>query len=94
MALITASARVRRDIPHEAGQWIEFRPLPLGEAESVNALGGLAGGVRMLQACILAWSYPEECTPENIALLDLDTGTWAIEVVGELSHIDAAAGEA
>lgn len=35
----------------------------------------------LLKAAIIAWTYPEEVTPENIDLLDDATAQWAVEQV-------------
>ena len=37
----------------------------------------------LLQECILAWSYPEKVTPENIADLDDETAIAVVAVLNE-----------
>jgi hypothetical protein len=68
MALVT-SQRIRKDIPHEPGEWIEFRPLKVAEAGGLTA--DADGGVVMLTRCIVGWSYDAPCDAENIATLDI-----------------------
>jgi len=90
MALVT-SQRIRKEIPHESGEWIEFRPLKVAEAGGLTA--DADGGVVMLTRCIVGWSYDAPCDAENIATLDIGTATWALGVISEVSHLSEAVGE-
>ncbi len=91
MALVTKSVE-RRAIPHEENQWMEFRTLSISDVDGM-AGDGFAAGINMLIKSVVGWSYPEPCTPENIAMLDITTATWAIGVVQEVNHIGEEQGE-
>lgn len=65
---------VRRiELEHEPGAWIEARsPSVAIMAQAHEAPSVL---IATLQACILAWSYEDPVTPENVAELDPETAT-------------------
>lgn len=109
--MLTGRIRKRVDIPHEPGEWMEFRMLSGKEFELaqerrlqrsialMRSLGGeLLDNVRgepadggdaendplaaldtdtLLYHGIVAWSYDEPVTRENIDLLDERTRVWA-----------------
>lgn len=87
MALVDKVAPVRKEIPHEPGQWMEFRPLTYSESV-LPVMEGLA-------AAISAWSYDEPVTVKTVDRLDLKTSNWAarqlIEFYEESSEGEASA---
>ena len=57
--------------------WFDVRPLRTGDIEQLGALGlEVKVTVEALAAVIVAWSYDEPVTIENVRLLDLDTFLW------------------
>ncbi len=77
MALIDPNQAVRVGIPHEPGEWMRLRPI---QAADIEALEDVQGQVRvsleLAAKLVLAWSYADPPTPENIRRLDLDTFLW------------------
>ncbi len=75
--MLTSKAVTRVQLPDEPGAWIEVR-LPsigiLSKADAASQIDGVsenyARSLYLMKACILAWSYPDEVTPENIEDLD------------------------
>lgn len=74
MALIDPKAIRRVEIPHETGAWVEIRPITArifanvqrdGKGESYSEIT-----LRLLNSCIVAWSYEAPVSPENIDNLD------------------------
>lgn len=80
MALISPQDVTRFPIPHEPGQWVELRPLTGRHFASIqrNAKEESPGEItlRLIAACLVAWSYDAEITPENIEALDYETFNW------------------
>lgn len=93
MALVDTSARIRHEIPHEPGEWMEFKPLTIADARTEGA-NSFDVGLRLLARSIAGWSYADECDEDNIMRLDIATANWAIECMREISHISASEGEA
>ena len=117
----------RREIPHESGQWIEFKLLSwkeFQEAEDVKtkktlsnvsgispeALASLANqasdndGSRktlgdpydvmtLVEKSIVAWSYEDEVTVDNIRLLDYKTVDWAFPEIIDINFRSELEGE-
>ena len=96
--MVNEGVKVRREIPHEPGEWMEFRPLTVQmtiESARNRADGDkLDAGLRSLVNGVVGWSYAEECVEANIRRLDIGTANWAMETVQEISHISALRGEA
>lgn len=82
MALIKDDQRVRLDIPHEAGEWIEIRPMRNSDTKIVTEAVDRPTMIQALfERLIIAWSYGEPVTPENIATLDISTTKWLDEQI-------------
>jgi hypothetical protein len=91
VALITNDSRTRLVPPHEPDSWFDIRPLRTGDLEVLGAVGSeVKVTVEALASVILAWSYPEEVTLENVRLLDLDTFLWLSTESLALSGIRSA----
>ena len=52
-----------------------------GKSLESFATPGKAETLAMLEAAIVAWSYPEEVTPENIANLDVEAATEVLDAL-------------
>lgn len=90
MALVSRLAAKRVEIPHEPGQWMEFKPPSWGVVKALKEDGG---GEGLLLAGITAWSYGPEVSEAMVADLDMRTLTWAVGEVMKLSGL-AKEGEA
>lgn len=84
MPLIKDETRVRLDIPHEPGEWIEIRPMRNGDLLHVELKDKVSATVLMFERLITGWSYEEPVTPENIRRLDIKTASW---LDGELTRV-------
>lgn len=89
MALIKDDTRVRLDIPHEPGEWIEIRPMRNSDLRTADLTDRRTALFSLMDTLIVAWSYPEPVTPENIAQLDVDTTRWLDEQIPAVSGIRA-----
>lgn len=90
MAIVKEEA-VRRVDVHDG--WVEVREtVTVGDVKKLTANRGLqelASGdssmmFELLTRFIVAWSYEDEVTPENIEALDWDAATSVMGVIGEL----------
>lgn len=91
MALITDDTRVRLNIPHEPGQWIEIRPMRNSDLEKIDVSDRVAMTLALFERVILAWSYPEPVTPQTIRQLDIDTTRWLDEEIPKASGLRSEA---
>ena len=84
MALISSHQRTRIPIPHEQGQWIEVRPLTVGDSAAVEPFakdGGIGFAYKLLSCILTDWSYDEPVSEEAIGRLDMETFQWLMESV-------------
>ncbi len=114
MALVSGGHRIRREIPHEPGEWMRFMPLTIDHAHRSDEVSNFEAGLQMLFASLKDWSYvypatttdehgnevphpeagqPVPCVEEHIRRLDIGTANWAMNVVQEISNLDAIEGE-
>lgn len=63
--------RKRVDLPHDPGEWVEVKK-PSYKA-IMEYQGSEFDSLVLIKSCIERWSYPEECTPENIEQLIPET---------------------
>lgn len=88
MALIKDDTKVRLDIPHEPGEWIDIRPTRNNDLLSINFdTDPFAGMMKLLDSVIKGWSYAEPVTPENVRMLDSVTTTWLSEELKKASGL-------
>jgi hypothetical protein len=73
--MITTNSVTRIELPHEPGQWIEARRPSIKDTLIAGKSGDheMDVALSLLQACVVAWSYGEAVTAENIAALDTET---------------------
>ena len=77
MALVDRSKVERRAIPHEPGEWMEFRQLSWEDWPDADKYKGKAATKATLLVAIAAWSYKEPVSEATIGRLDAATMTWA-----------------
>jgi len=68
---LTNKVEMTVELPHEPGEWIRIRqPSAFMLARSSEIESIAESTAVLLEQCILAWSYPEPVTRENIEELD------------------------
>ena len=82
MGLVSKTTPERIVVPHEPGQWFEFRPPSYGQWLAAIKQDNNVG---VLKSSITAWSYGGAVTDEAILDLDVKTTTWAVGVVMKLA---------
>lgn len=87
MALIPKDSRIRLDIPHEPGEWIEIHPLTVRTVLDVSDASekGANFGFELLRRSVMAWSYDGAVTEENLGNLDSETFTWLSRAINPAS---------
>ncbi|MCR4339641.1 MAG: hypothetical protein NUW01_07115 [Gemmatimonadaceae bacterium] len=83
MALVDKNKVHRRAIPHEEGEWMDFRAVPWEDWPETTQ--GKQATKAMLVACIAAWSYTEPVTEQTVGLLDPGTMAWASAEIVKLN---------
>lgn len=95
MLLTDDRASERLAIPHEPGEWMEFRSLTRAEWKRIKDLDDTALTDAATQQALVAWSYPAPITPESIGQLDMLTSNWLdLHVLRIVRGRPAAEGEA
>lgn len=88
MAVIDPNERVRLDIPHEPGEWVELRPLDAGVAMRVTRVlkedPYKTYGYELAREMLAGWSY---ATPLDVEKLDARTLRWLLEAVNDASDL-------
>lgn len=87
MALIAKDSRIRIEVPHEPGEWVEIHPLTVRTVLDASDASekGANFGFDLLRRTVVAWSYGEEVTEESLGRLDNQTFTWLSRAINPAS---------
>lgn len=88
MGLIDPRLVTRFPVPHEPGEWVELRRLSGGTLRRLARTSyAEADGMAMasLKKSIVAWSYSDTVTDEDIDALDNKTLIWLVGLSGSHS---------
>lgn len=78
--------------PNEPGEWVEFRHQRVGDVKSIPHTATLAEiTIAVIGKCIVAWSYPEPLTPENIDDQDEAWRDWIFKAIQDFTNIRSEA---
>lgn len=92
MALIDPTKHQRLEIPEEPGQWVEMRPVLVGDLRAVPVdASRVQHNVIILQRVIGAWSYAEPVNADSLDRLDADTYAWLVlqtNILGQRSDAE------
>ena len=61
------------ELPHEPGEWIKVRMPSAFMSARASEMSLTDGTLFLLEKCVLAWSYPDLLTRENLEELDNET---------------------
>jgi hypothetical protein len=98
MALCSMTTR-KLDIPNEAGEWVEIRPISNAALREVRADARAAVGgedsqdygleltQRLLRIAIVSWSYEPMPTDETIGDLDIAMTEWLARTLNEAAIV-------
>lgn len=84
MALIDPQQTVQIEIPHEPGEWVQFKPITIGDVIAVQKKYGGRGEMSaaeinvltMVECGIQEWSYQAPISEESVLRLDRITYNW------------------
>jgi len=89
MGIRTLGQVLRRDIPGEAGQWMEFQRLSTRQLSQrpdlstkrwseLSEAEQVALSLRWMEACVVGWSFEAPCAAESMGdLVEPMTAIWA-----------------
>lgn len=89
MALRSTTKPTHTEIPHEPGQWIEYRQLSADELEELQTgeFSSLGYTIHALTKMLTSWSYDGPVNRENIGDLDAQTIRWLDSNLLEMAGI-------
>lgn len=91
MALIDPDEVIHLEIPHEPGQWVEFKPLCADDLEAMDARGERLGPINMVLQSLVGWSYYDGVPKlADVKRLDIETLNWLSPLVTRASGIRSA----
>lgn len=90
MAVIDPRKSVRIPIPHEKDEWVEIRPVTIGDIEHAATVAKVNVSARLaiLERVVTAWSYPQPVNAETLRQLDNRTFQWLDLESLKVSNID------
>lgn len=81
--MFTTDKIKRLDLPHEAGTWVEIKPMSVKVYQAARQADGSLDAIIAMAGCITAWSYDRDVTQENVADLDVETAGIVADAIFE-----------